>query len=117
MVASRVIDPAHLAALQKQEEAVFAAARPRSAELAERARRHLPGGVPMSWTVKWPGPFPMSVDRAEGAPFTCADGIDHVDLCLGDTGAMCGHSPAATVAAIREQAGRGITSMLPTADA
>jgi glutamate-1-semialdehyde 2,1-aminomutase len=57
------------------------------------------------------------VDRADGAHFTCVDGIDHVDLCLGDTGAMCGHSPAATVAAVREQAGRGITSMLPTQDA
>ena len=30
---------------------------------------------------------------------------------------MTGHSPAATVAAIRDQAGRGITAMLPTADA
>jgi glutamate-1-semialdehyde 2,1-aminomutase len=67
--------------------------------------------------VKWPGPYPVYVEHAEGAHFTCVDGIDHVDLCLGDTGAMCGHSPAATVAAIREQAGRGITSMLPSADA
>jgi glutamate-1-semialdehyde 2,1-aminomutase len=30
---------------------------------------------------------------------------------------MTGHSPDATVAAIREQAGKGITAMLPTADA
>ncbi len=54
----------------------------------------MPGGVPMSWMVKWPGPWPTFVDRAEGAHFTCVDGIDHVDLCLGDTGAMTGHSPA-----------------------
>jgi glutamate-1-semialdehyde 2,1-aminomutase len=108
---------ARLAELQAKEAASFAAARPRSAALFERARRHLPGGVPMSWMVKWPGPFPVYVTEALGAHFTCADGIDHVDLCLGDTGAMCGHSPAAVVEAIRQQAGRGITSMLPTQDA
>ncbi len=108
---------ARLPELQAAEQARFVAARPRSAELAERARRHLPGGVPMSWMVKWPGPFPVYVTEALGAHFTCADGIDHVDLCLGDTGAMCGHSPAATVEAIGRQAGRGITSMLPTEDA
>lgn len=71
----------------------------------------------MSWMAKWPGPHPVYVESALGAHFTCVDGIDHVDLCLGDTGAMSGHSPAATVAAVREQLGRGITSMLPTADA
>nr|WP_284287546.1 transaminase [Angustibacter aerolatus] len=90
---------------------------PGAASLSEAAHEHLHGGVPMSWMVKWPGPFPLYVDRAEGAHFTCADGVDHVDLCLGDTGAMTGHSPAATVARVREQVGRGITAMLPTADA
>jgi glutamate-1-semialdehyde 2,1-aminomutase len=111
------VQQTRLADLIGAEERAFAAARPRSRELAERARRHLPGGVPMSWMVKWPGPFPVYVAEASGAHFTCVDGIDHVDLCLGDTGAMTGHSPAATVAAVREQVARGITSMLPTEDA
>jgi glutamate-1-semialdehyde aminotransferase len=111
------IDPGRLAQLYQEETERFVAARPRSRELFERARRHLPGGVPMSWMVKWPGPYPVFVEHAEGAHFTCVDGIDHVDLCLGDTGAMSGHSPAATVATVREQVGRGITAMLPTADA
>src|SRR5690349_16516274 len=67
--------------------------------------------------AKSPGRLPVYVDRAEGAHHTCAHGIDHVDLCLGDTGAMCGHPPAAAVRRVREQVGRGITAMLPTADA
>lgn len=71
----------------------------------------------MSWMVKWPGDFPVFVDHAAGAHFTCVDGIDHVDLCLGDTGAMMGHSPAPTVAAVTAQLSRGITTMLPTEDA
>jgi glutamate-1-semialdehyde aminotransferase len=76
----------------------------------------MPGGVPMSWMSKWAGPFPLTVTEARGSRFTCADGIEHVDLCLGDTGAMTGHSPAPTVAAVQEQVARGITVMLPSAD-
>jgi glutamate-1-semialdehyde aminotransferase len=67
--------------------------------------------------AKWPGPWPVYVERAQGAHFNCVDGIDHVDLCLGDTGAMCGHAPAASVRAISEQLAKGSTFMLPTADA
>ena len=111
------LDRARLAVLYAREREAFVAARPRSRELAERARQHMPGGVPMSWMVKWPGDFPVFVDDASGAHFTCVDGIDHVDLCLGDTGAMMGHSPAPTVAAVTEQLSRGITTMLPTEDA
>ncbi len=71
----------------------------------------------MSWMVKWPGDFPVFVERAAGAHFTCVDEVDHIDLCLGDTGAMMGHSPAATVEAVTRQLSRGITTMLPTEDA
>jgi glutamate-1-semialdehyde 2,1-aminomutase len=57
------------------------------------------------------------VAEAHGAHFTDVDGHDYVDLCLGDTGAMTGHSPAPAVEAIARQAKRGITLMLPTEDA
>ena len=45
------------------------------------------------------------------------DGHEYVDFCLGDTGAMAGHSPAPTVAAVQRQLARGITTMLPSEDA
>jgi glutamate-1-semialdehyde 2,1-aminomutase len=77
----------------------------------------MPGGVPMSWMAKWPGAYPVFVKDAKGAHFSDVDGNTYIDFCLGDTGSMTGHSPDATVDAIREQAGRGITAMLPTADA
>jgi glutamate-1-semialdehyde 2,1-aminomutase len=57
------------------------------------------------------------VKDAKCARFTDLDGHVYVDFCLGDTGSMTGHSPDATVAAIREQVGKGITAMLPTEDA
>ena len=99
------------------ETATYVARHPRCADLAREARAHLPGGVPMSWMTKWPGPFPLFVADAHGAHFDCADGLTHVDLCLGDTGAMCGHSPAPVVRAVTAQVARGITTMLPTPDA
>jgi glutamate-1-semialdehyde 2,1-aminomutase len=111
------VDPDRLSQLTAREVAAFASAHPRSAAAFERARRSLLGGVPMNWMAKWPGGYPVFVDQAAGAHFSCIDGHDYVDLCLGDTGAMTGHAPAASVAAMSDQASRGITLMLPTEDA
>ena len=43
-----------------------------------------------------------------------ADDIDYTDFCLGDTGAMFGHSPVAVAQAIAKQANHGLTAMLPS---
>lgn len=108
---------ARLGALAETEQARFVDAHPRSGALFDRARRSLLAGVPMNWMVKWPGAYPPFVESASGAHFTCVDGHDYVDLCLGDTGAMAGHGPVATIAAVERQMPRGITHMLPTEDA
>lgn len=99
------------------ESAAFVAAHPVSAALHGQARASVLAGVPMPWMVKWASPFPPYVERASGASVRCVDGHDYVDFCLGDTGAMAGHGPAPTVAAVERQLGRGITHMLPTEDA
>jgi len=67
--------------------------------------------------AKWAGAFPPFVREARGAEFFDVDGHRYIDLCLGDTGAMTGHSPSATVSALEQQARRGITLMLPSEDA
>jgi glutamate-1-semialdehyde aminotransferase len=110
-------DRERLAELWRAEVAAFEAVRPASKQLWREAERHMPDGVPMLWMAKWPGPWPVFVDEAKGAHFSCVDGIDHVDLCLGDTGAMCGHAPNASVTAIADQLAKGSTYMLPTKDA
>jgi glutamate-1-semialdehyde 2,1-aminomutase len=112
-----VITRARIAELRAREEATFAAAHPRSRELFDRARQHLLGGVPMNWMRRWPGAFPLFVESAHGARNTCVDGHSYVDLCLGDTGAMTGHAPPATVAAVADRPPRGFTTMLPGEDA
>ena len=116
-VTTRLPDRRRLAAVMAAELERFAAAHPRSSALHQRATASLLDGVPMPWMIKWAGAFPPYVETAEGAHIRCVDGHDYVDFCLGDTGAMAGHGPETTVAAVERQLRRGITHMLPTEDA
>lgn len=111
------IDRDKLKKLQEREASRFIAEHPRSATLYKRAQDSLLGGVPMNWMKKWAGAFPVFVTRAKGAHFTCVDGREYVDLCLGDTGAMTGHSPDVVAEAVSRRVREGITLMLPTEDA
>ena len=106
-----------LQTLYAREEERFLARTPESRELFEKAKGVMPGGVPMSWMTKWPGPYPLFVASAQGAHFVDVDGHEYIDLCLGDTGSMTGHSPKPTVDAITSQLAKGMTAMLPTDDA
>jgi len=106
-----------LRSLMQFEQEKFIDEHPKSKALFERARKSLLGGVPMNWMAKWAGAFPPFVSEAHGAELLDVDGHRYIDLCLGDTGAMTGHSPSATVAAVQQQVARGITLMLPTEDA
>lgn len=110
-------DPARLAKLFDEEVTLFLDRNPQSKKLHEKSATPMMNGVPMSWMAKWPGPYPVYVSHAKGAHFTDVDGNDYVDFCLGDTGAMVGHSPDASVAAIKTRLEKGITLMLPTEDA
>jgi len=112
-----MISRGNLASLRKVEDQRFLEAHKKSGELFAKAKDSMPNGVPMSWMSKWPGAYPVFVEEAKGASFVDVDGNTYIDFCLGDTGSMTGHSPEATVAAIREQAGRGLSAMLPTKDA
>jgi len=112
-----MINRSNLAALRKVEDQRFLAAHKKSGELFAVAKDSMPNGVPMSWMSKWPGAYPVFVEEAKGASFVDVDGNTYIDFCLGDTGSMTGHSPDATVSAIREQVGRGLSAMLPTKDA
>ena len=96
-----MIDRAHLAQLMKKEEKRYLARTKKSGVLFKQAKKSMPGGVPMSWMTKWPGAYPLFVKSAKGAHFKDVDGNTYIDFCLGDTGSMTGHSPDATVAAIR----------------
>jgi glutamate-1-semialdehyde 2,1-aminomutase len=112
------IDRDRLGALITRERSTYAENHPRARELFGRAE-HLFGRVPMTWMAMWRGGFPLYLDRACGNRVTDVDGHEYVDFALGDTGAMAGHSPQATVDAVvtRAQELGGMTTMLPTEDA
>jgi len=112
-----MIDRTRLPHLLDAELERFRAEHPRSAELHGRAHRSLVGGVPMPWMMLWAGGFPVAVERAVGNRVVDVDGHEYVDLCLGDTGAMTGHSPPEVVRELQQRLERGITTMLPTEDA
>ncbi len=112
-----MIDRARLSELRAAEERRFVETHPRSGELSARADGALLAGVPMPWMTRWPGAFPVFCDSAEGARLVDVDGLEYVDLCLGDTGAMTGHALPQVREALLRQAERGITTMLPSPDA
>ncbi len=103
--------------LLREEEKRFEESHKRSRVLFEEAKKNWVGGVPMSWMRIWPGGFPVFVERAEGVYITDVDGHRYLDLCLGDTGGLCGHANPKIVDAItRQMRTRGTTTMLPTDD-
>jgi glutamate-1-semialdehyde 2,1-aminomutase len=113
-----VIDRARLTEISARERQDFVARHPKSAAAYARSE-HLFGRVPMTWMNKNAGGFPIYLERARGNRIWDIDGFEYVDFALGDTGAMAGHSPEATVTAIQHRivSQGGITTMAPTEDA
>jgi glutamate-1-semialdehyde 2,1-aminomutase len=111
------IDREKLDRLLEKEQQQFVQSHPKSERLFQQAQKSLLAGVPMNWMVKWAGKIPVFVKEAKGAHFVDVDGHRYIDLCLGDTGAMTGHAPDATVEAISKRVSAGTTFMLPTEDA
>lgn len=105
--------------LVSRERAAYRERHPRSAAAFAAAGSHLLGGVPMTWMRMWAGGFPLYLGTAGGARLTDIDGNEFIDFCLGDAGAMAGHSPGPVRAALARRNGElgGATTMLPTADA
>ena len=113
------IDREHLAGLISRERETYGQRHAGSRHAFESGGANLLGGVPMTWMRMWAGGFPLYFAEARGARLTDIDGNGFVDFCLGDTAAMAGHSPAATVAAVARRYGElgGAATMLPTRDA
>jgi glutamate-1-semialdehyde 2,1-aminomutase len=113
------LDRNRLHALVARERGAYAAANPRSRELFRQAAGTLLAGVPMSWMSMLTGDHPLYFEGARGNRITDVDGHTYIDFCLGDTGAMTGHSPEVVMDAVdaRLRVTGGITTMLPTADA
>ena len=87
-------------------EQEYAAARPRSKALYERARQAMPNGAAHDGRVF--APFPFYVDHAQGARKWDVDGHVYIDCWSGHGALMLGHNHPAVVKAITEQAQKGL---------
>ncbi len=112
------LDRRQLTSLVEAERLRYANEHPRSRALYDNAE-HLFARVPMTWMNEWAGGFPLGFESARGALLRDLDGHELIDFCLGDTGAMAGHSPDALVESMQRRLGTlgGVTTMLPNEDA
>ena len=108
-----MINPKAILALRERELTRFVDANPKSKHYFERSNGWFQR-VPFHWMLDWPSPFPIVAASATGATLTSLDGQTFDDFCLGDTASMFGHSPPALASALTEQAGKGLSYMLPT---
>ena len=108
-----MIAHAAIARIAEREAERFRAANP-SAFAHHAAAKGWFQSVPFHWMRDWPSPVPIVAVSAKDATLTSIDGQTYDDFCLGDTASLFGHSPPALAAALAEQAGEGLSYMLPT---
>jgi glutamate-1-semialdehyde 2,1-aminomutase len=104
-----------LDALIAEQERIFLARQPRSAELLARASRSLAGGVTSSWQISRPGVVWLSHGR--GSRAWDVDGTEYVDLHGGYGVNAVGHAHPAVVRAVQDRVTKGTHFAQPTEDA
>jgi glutamate-1-semialdehyde 2,1-aminomutase len=84
---------------------VYRASHPKSLALWERACRTIPGGI--THDIRHLLPFPVYVERAQGALKWDVDGHEYVDYWMGHGALILGHCHPAVVSAVQTQMARG----------
>jgi glutamate-1-semialdehyde 2,1-aminomutase len=84
-----------------------------SAELYERSRRLMPGGVTSN--IRYADPHPLYVRDARGARIWDVDGQEYVDCRLGFGPVILGHSPEVITASVMRALMNGTVYALPHA--
>ena len=112
-----LIDRDKLAQLRAREDAHFIARTPGSAALIERARAHMPNGVPMAWMAGLYRTPPIVAASGAGAAFCDVDGNRYLDFNVSDLSMTMGFGPPPIVAAVSRQIAQGAHFLLPTQDA
>jgi glutamate-1-semialdehyde 2,1-aminomutase len=113
MSAQSDLDRVRIGDLHARELNRFRQGRPRSLAMVDRARAHMPNGLPMSWMAS-DNDQAVYIDRGHGAGFTDIDGFGYVDFNASDMAMFCGHANPAIVAAVQAQVARSTQFLLPT---
>lgn len=112
----RVVKDDNLKKLRAREDATFEKRTPKCKEAFDNAQQMMFNGTPTPWMGDWGTSHPLFLSKASGNRLTDIDGNEYIDFCLGDTGAMFGHSPEATAEIVCKQVRQGITTLMPTLD-
>jgi len=83
----------------------YRARHPKSAALAERARRAIPGGI--THDIRQLTPFPIYIESAQGPRKRDVDGHEYIDYWMGHGALFLGHCHPAVVEAAQAQLARG----------
>jgi glutamate-1-semialdehyde 2,1-aminomutase len=108
-------DLALLDSLIEEQERLFLQRQPRSAELRERARRSLAGGVTSNWQISRPQSIWLSHGR--GSRVWDADGHEYLDMHGGYGVGLVGHGHPTLVEALTKRVSNGTHFAQPTEDA
>ena len=108
-------DLARLDGVIAQQERIFLARQPRSAELHQRALLSLAGGVTSTWQIS--RPQPIWISHGKGSKVYDVDGNEYVDLHGGYGVMAVGHAHPKVVEAVSNRAARGTHFAQPTEDA
>lgn len=84
----------------------------RSAELFERAKQLMPGGV--NSPVRAYAPYPFFTKRAHGSRLVDVDGNEYIDYCMAYGALILGHAHPAVVEAVKAQLDHGSLYGTPT---
>jgi glutamate-1-semialdehyde 2,1-aminomutase len=110
------IDSSKLEKLGSHESRVFEQRTRRSQELAQRAKKVMPSGVPMSWMQGLYRHSPLWILRGDGAYFEDVDGNRYLDMNQADLSGALGFAPAPVVDVIAQRSPQGTSFLLPTED-
>lgn len=92
-------------------EDLFRDRTPDSRALYEAASEYLPGGV--AGNGKFIQPYPVYIERADGAELEDVDGNTYIDLLMGAGVHILGHSSPIVLEAVKEQLPKGTHLYLP----
>jgi glutamate-1-semialdehyde 2,1-aminomutase len=106
------IERQRIVELTEEQTRIFRQRTRRSGEYFERASKVMPNGVPSSFQTN--DPWPVYIDRGEGAKVWDVDGNEYFDFHNG-FGVMCiGHANPNVAAAVKARADRGTHFAAPT---
>ena len=110
------VDQGKVRALYERETQRFHLDRPESDRLLQKAKEHMPNGVPCAWMDGLYFHHPIFARRGEGAYFWDVDNHKYLDMNQADLSMNCGYGPEPLVRAVQQRVAEGSQFLLPVED-